>query len=413
MRAVASSRTAPQAAAALILALVAAAATASGPSLAQQPSRAPVTIPFELAIRHVIVKARVNDSRPLSFALDTGAGPALVTLKTATELGLSLYGSVNSGGAGPGTQTGRRVRDATWSLVGLDGFSQPLTLALPMVFLSSALGRDADGIIGGEFIRQFVLELDYQTRSIVLHDRNTFGYDGKGETLPLEFTPSGHPIVKATVTPIGGQPIEHRFMLDIGSGLALALHSPFVAEHDLLGGQVTTIRAIGMAGAGGTSVGRLGRVAALQIGSFRIEDPITLFSQDKAGAFANASLAGNIGAQIASRFRMILDYGRNRVILEPSPAFSEPFDRAVSGIAVRAEGSDYHTFRVKEVLENSAATEAGIAVDDVITSIDGIAADRFTLTALNELLEKPVTRELMIRRGDQVLKIALTPRRLI
>src|SRR4029453_17949476 len=145
------------------------------------------------------------------------------------------------------------------------------------------------------------------------------------------------------------------------------LHSPFVAEHDLPGGQVTTIRAIGMAGAGGTSVGRLGRVAALQIGSFRIEDPITLFSQDKAGAFANASLAGNIGAQIASRFRMILDYGRNRVILEPSPAFSEPFDRAVSGIAVRAEGSDYHTFRVREVLEDSPATEAGIGVDHVIT----------------------------------------------
>jgi predicted aspartyl protease len=97
---------------ALILALAAAAAIASDPAVAQQPARAPVTIPFELAIRHVIVKARVNGSRPLSFALDTGAGPALVSLKTATELGLSLYGRVNSGGAGPGTQTGQRVKDA-------------------------------------------------------------------------------------------------------------------------------------------------------------------------------------------------------------------------------------------------------------------------------------------------------------
>ena len=355
----------------------------------------------------------MNGSRPLSFALDTGAGPALVTLQTATELGLSLYGTVNSGGAGPGTQTGRRVKDASWSLVGLDGFSQPLTLALPMAFLSSALGRDADGIIGGEFIKQFVLELDYQARSIVLHERSTFRYDGKGETLPLEFTQGGHPIVKATVTPFGGQPIEQRFMLDIGSGLALALHSPFVAEHDLPGSQTRTIRAIGMAGAGGTSVGRLGRVAALQLGSFRIEGPVTLFSEDKAGAFANASLAGNIGAQIVSRFRTILDYGGNRLILEPSPAFSEPFDRAMSGISVRSEGSDYRTFRVKEVLEDSPATDAGLAVGDVITSIDGVAADSLTLTALTELLEKPVARELTMRRGNQVLKVRLTPRRLI
>jgi len=399
--------------AALILALGATAATASGPAIAQQPAQAPVAIPFEIAIKHVMVKARVNGSRPLSFALDTGASLALVRLETATALGLSLYGSVNGGGAGPGTQTGRRVKDASWSLIGLDGFSQPLTLALPMAFLPSALGRDADGIIGGEFIKQFVLEIDYQSRTILLHDRNRFRYEGKGEALPLEFTPAGHPIVKATVTPVGGQPIESRFMLDIGSGLALALHSPFVAEHELPGGQTRTIRAIGMAGAGGTSVGRLGRVAALQLGSFRIEAPITLFSEDKAGAFANASLAGNIGAQIVNRFRTVFDYGRNRMILEPSPAFSEPFDRAMSGLAVRAEGSDYRTFRVKEVLEDSPAAEAGLAVGDVITSVDGAAADSLTLTALNELLEKPVARDLTIRRGDQALKVTLTPRRLI
>ena len=46
---------------------------------------------------------------------------------------------------------------------------------------------------------------------------------------------------------------------------------------------------------------RLGRVSALQLGLFTISNPIAL-SQDKGGAFANRSLAGNIGAQIASRF---------------------------------------------------------------------------------------------------------------
>jgi hypothetical protein len=288
-----------------------------------------------------------------------------------------------------------------------------MKLALPMPSLSSALGCDADGIIGGEFIRQFVVELDYQARTIRIHDPQTFRYDGTGETLPLEFTPDGHPIIKATVTPLGGQPIEHRFMLDIGSGLALALHSPFVSKHDLLGGSIKTIRAIGLAGAGGTSVGRLGRVAMLQIGSFKMANPITLFSQDRAGAFANESLAGNIGAQVARRFRLFLDYRRSRLILEPSPTFSDPFDRAVSGIAVRAEGADYHTFRVKEVLEDSPATEAGLAVGDVIAAVDDITADGLTLTALVELLDKPVARELTIRRGEQVLKVALTPKRLI
>lgn len=383
------------------------------PAAALQSTAIRATIPFDLVIRHVVVRVTVNGSRPLSFVLDTGASTAIVRMETAKELGLSLYGRVNTGGAGAGTQAGQLVKGATWSLVGLDAFSQPVALALPMAILPAGLGREIDGILGGEFIKQFVVELDYQARSLKLYDRRAFRYDGKGETLPLEFTPNGHPIVTASITPPGGKPIEHRFMLDIGSGLALALHSPFVAEHNLLEGQSSTIRAIGLAGAGGVSIGRLGRVSALRIGSFTIDNPITLFSQDKGGAFANASLAGNIGAQIARRFRMILDYGERRIILEPSPAFAEPFDRAISGLAVWAEGANYRTFRVREVLEDSPASEAGIAEGDAIIAIDGVGADNLTLAAINEMFDKPAAYELTIRRGEQVIKRTLTPRRLI
>ena len=98
---------------------------------------------------------------------------------------------------------------------------------------------------------------------------------------------------------------------------------------------------------------------------------------------------------------MILDYGRNRLILEPSYTFAEPFDRAFSGIAVRGEGPDYRTFLVKEVLEDSSATEAGIQAGDVIMSVGGVGADSLTLTTIGEMLEQPVTRQLIIRRGDQ------------
>jgi hypothetical protein len=398
-------------AAALVLPLVVAVSASTAPRASvQRTAAAPVAIPFELATRHVIVKASVNKSRPLSFVLDTGAHAAIVRLDVAKELGLSLTGTVNVGGAGPGSQAGRRVTDAAWSLVGLERVQQPVSFALPLSELPAAFGRDVDGIIGGEFIGQFVLELDYQERVLKLHERERFRYSGRGETLPLEFTPNRHPVLTATVTPIGGAPIERRFTLDIGSGLALALHSPFVAEHKLLGPHTKTIPAIGGRGVGGRTVGRLGRVSTLQIGSFAIRNPITMFSEDTAGAFANASLAGNIGAQIASRFRTFLDYEGKRIILEPSPTFADPFDRAYSGLALRAEDPRYTTFRVREVLEESPATEAGIAAGDVIVSIDGTAADSLTLTTINEMLERPVRRELVIRRGEEVIKTRLTPR---
>jgi hypothetical protein len=383
------------------------------PGAIQPQLAAPVKVPFELLTRHIVVKGRVNNSRPLSFVLDTGANLAIVKLDVARELGLTLYGNVNAGGAGPIRQTGRLVRNANWTLAGLEGFAQPLTLALPLVFIGPGLGSDIDGIVGGAFIKAFVLELDYQAQQITLHDRKTFKYTGTGQTLPLEFTPDGHPVVKASVTPVGGKPVEQRFLLDIGSGAALILHTPFVAQQGLLASGLPTIRATGSVGAGGQTVGRLGRVSALQIGTFTIEEPITMFSQDQAGAFANPALAGNIGSQVASRFRTFFDYENRRIILEPSSTFADPFDRAFAGVAVRAEGRDRRTFRVDDVLENSPATEAGIMKDDVIMSVDGMAANTLTLTTLNELLEKPVSRRLTIKRGNKVLDVTLTPRRLI
>lgn len=381
--------------------------------LARRPTAASSTsIPFEFAMRHVIVQVRVNGSRPLSFILDTGADAAIVQTDVAKEIGLKLEGTVNTGGAGPGTQVGSRVTNATWSLVGLEGFSQPVAFALPLPELSHGMGRNIDGIIGGTFIRQFVMELDYVKRAITLHDRAAFQYSGRGEALPLEFT-NGHPVVRATVTPLGGQPLERRFALDIGSSGALILHSPFVAEQNLPRPGSKTIRTIGAAGAGGRTVGRIGRVAALQLGSFTLENPITMFSEDKAGAFANPALAGNIGAQIASRFRLFFDYGRQRLILEPLDTLHDPFDRAFSGIAMRASGQDYGTITVREVLEQSPATDAGIEEGDVLLSIDGTPARTLTLPVIYDMFEKPVSYAVEIQRGQKIIKVTLTPRRLI
>lgn len=371
----------------------------------------PVTIPFDLANRHIVLKTRVNGSRPLSFVLDTGADAAIVMTKVAEELGLKQGAPVAVGGAGANRQTGALVNGATWSIDELKGFAQPVAIALPLMQLSTGMGQDIDGIVGTQFIRQYVLEVDYQARTITVHDRNSFTYQGSGTEIPIEFY-QAHPTISATVTPMGGQPITQRFVVDLGSSMALALHSPFVADQNLLGPQSKTIRLIGAAGAGGSVSGRVGRVQSLQIGPYQLSQVVTVFTEDVAGAFADRNLAGNIGMQIATRFRVFLDYSRNRIILEPSKAFRDPFGVASPGMAVRTDG-DYHTFRVKEVLENAPAAEAGIVAGDVITAIDGTPASQLTLTNLIEMFELPVAYELTLKRGNQEVTARLTPRKLV
>jgi len=372
-----------------------------------------IVIPFELVTRHIMVKVKINNSRPLSFVLDTGDRVGIVDIDVAKELGLKLQGQVQIGGAGSSTLPGSTVADANWTLPGLDGFAQPIRLAIPLGKLEARFGHDFDGIIGAEFIKQFVVEVDYAARVIKLHDKSTFTYAGPGESIPLQLDQNGYPIIAAEVTPVGSDPLTGKFVLDLGAGSALTLHSPFVSAHNLLNSSPKTIRVIGAGGAGGQVTGRVGRVAELKIGKYKIASPLTIFSEDKAGALASTVLAGNIGQQIAGKFKLFLDYDHHRIVLEPAATFSDPFDRAQSGLVLAAEGRDYTTFRITDVLENSPASEVGLQKDDLIIKVNDKSATELTITKLGELFEKPAPYKMTVKRGDQTLQVTLTPRRLV
>jgi C-terminal processing protease CtpA/Prc len=128
---------------------------------------------------------------------------------------------------------------------------------------------------------------------------------------------------------------------------------------------------------------------------------------------ATRALVGNIGQQIASKFKVFLDYSHNRIILEPNPTFPEPMDRLSTGMVLITDGQNHATIRVTDVQEKSPASEAGVQKDDIILSVDGKAASELNLTKLSEMFEQPQSRKLAIKRGEQALQITLTPRKLI
>jgi len=397
----------------LILVLVFSYAGASPRVRAVQTTADPLVMPFELVTRHILVKARINNSGPLWFIFDTGDKVAIVDMGRAKALGLSLQGEVNVGGAGAGTVKGATVRDASVTLMGAEKNPQPVMLAIPLDGLEPRFGHDIDGIIGADFIKQFVVEIDYSARVLRLHDKQKFSYSGPGETLPLTFIHGGYPIIEADVVVSGKTPARGKFVLDFGSGASLALHTPFVKEQNLPTSDQKTIRLIGGGGVGGQITGRNGRVSELRFGKLRVDNPLTLFSEDTRGAFASSDIQGNIGAMILSKFKTFLDYDRNRIILEPNATYTDPIAPISNGLKLIADGLDYKTFRIDELLEDSPATEAGLRKDDVILEVDGRAAAELTLTSLHEILEKPVTHKLSIRRDGQTFQIRLTPRKMI
>jgi C-terminal processing protease CtpA/Prc len=65
------------------------------------------------------------------------------------------------------------------------------------------------------------------------------------------------------------------------------------------------------------------------------------------------------------------------------------------------------------VLEDSPASEVGLQKDDLIVKVNDKPASELTITKLGEMLERPATFKMTIRRGDQTLQVTLTTRSMV
>lgn len=384
---------------------------ASPPAVAAPP---PVShrVAVELANRNVYLRVAVGSSAPRWFLLDTGCKSALIDLGVARALGLALGDSVAVQGGGKDVVMGYFVKDAKFQVAGLPGFSQPLFLALPMADLSKFSGREIAGVLGFDFLSQFVLEIDYEGHAVTLRDTAS-APPSAGERLPITFNAAGHPLVRAQVIADDGSALDGSFVLDIGSGAALILNRPFVEEHRFLGSGRPTVPWLEGRGIGGGIPGIVGRVRGMRVGRFVIRDPVAVFSQAESGPFADTASQGNIGAAILEKFKITLDYARRQVTFEPNGRFAEPIEYDRCGLALVGSGPDYRTVTISGLADHSPATEAGLAVGDTLVTFNGQPVKGISLSDLRFGMNRAKKCELTVRRDGTLRTAAFTPRRAI
>ncbi|HEY0320230.1 MAG TPA: aspartyl protease family protein [Pyrinomonadaceae bacterium] len=365
--------------------------------------------PIELNGNHVFLQGRVNGSAPLWFTLDTGAAASVVSMRRARELGLELKGNSRAQGAG-GTVESSRLSGITFSLPGVE-IKNLSVMAIPLDSIEATAGRSMDVIIGAELFQRYVVEVDYAAGFITLYEPQQFNYTGTGESLPLKFF-YNHPYVSGKVSLPGLEPIEGDFVIDAGSGFGITFHPSFVKANKLLERVPKTIQTKAR-GVGGEFSLAVGRIDSLELGRFKLNKPVTAFPQT-AGFIAKEGTAGNIGGLILRHFKVIFDYSRKRMILEPNKNFSDAFDFDMSGLGLISDSPQFKLVKIQRIMEASPAAEAGLRVDDVILEVDGRAASEYTLHNLREMFKKDGKQyRLKIKRGDETLQVQLKTRRLI
>jgi len=380
--------------------------TAPPPGATIEDGAASTTVPFRLLNNHVYVQALVNGKGPYTFIIDTG-GHTLLSPHVVAEAGLKPVGEAVTSGAGDGHSTtgfvhfdeiaigGVRLRDEI-------GFATE-------VYDKSIEGIPVDGMVGFELIRRMVTRIDYGRRTITFIDPARFepkdAPKDLGVAVPFVFY-DHLPDVKGS---IGELPA--RFDIDTGSRTELDITSPFVFAHDLRAKFAKGTSAVTGWGVGGPARAYTVRLPSIRLGSVEVDDIATGLSEAKGGSFADPNYEGNVGSALLKRFVVTFDYAHQIMYLKritPTPPDVGTFDR--SGVWINAAAGG---FAVVDVAQGSAALDAGVAVGDVITAIDGAQVREDGLSDARLLLRaRPAgTRvALTIRRGVESRVVVLTLR---
>jgi hypothetical protein len=376
------------------------------------PARHHQAIAFELYDNFVFIQVRVDGSEPRSFLLDTGANVSFLnqTLANSLRIEVKHQHESNIGTGETSTRLGFS-KSVTLSLSGVDVPAKSVAV-VPLGDLESTVGRPIDGILGADLFKRFVVTIDYAARNIILENPKLYSYHGNGELIPIRLS-GDRPFVRATVTPVGSNPIEGLFVVDTGDDSTLGLHTPFVEKYKLRSLNQRMIPHLSH-GISGDSRNWRGRVAGFQLGMFKIDHPVATFAEAAKGSDADRSYDGVLGGEILRRFKVTLDYSRRQMILEPNAGFAEAYDFDMSGLSLSVQGQDFEIIKVSHVQSDSPAFEAGLKEGDIIETIDSKPAADFGLQHI-ELMFKQDGQEYRVgvKRGDALIQFRMKVRRLI
>ena len=303
------------------------------PTLKFPAGKTVVEVPFEVDSGLMVIPVSVNGSKSMRYVLDTGASGAVHNDAAAVEsLNLNIAGEVQVRGVGGGgmPSTAKIADSVTFNIGGVELSNGHLAL-LP----SSRWGHS--GVIGREVFANLVVEVDWEKQVIRFYEPAKYEYSGAGVVLPLTFDDGGRPYTMAAAAVAGDKTIPVKVVLDSGASHALSLDIASNEGLKLPEGAKETV--LGQ-GASGEVRGHAGRINVLEFGGQTFKNVPTSFPDASAGTTGEPGRNGNLGSGILRRFKVIYDYSRNRMIVEPNKfakdSFGTPMPATTSAFTVAA-----------------------------------------------------------------------------
>lgn len=405
-----------------------------------ETQKSKVEIPFQLINNLIFIPLEVNGVT-LNFLLDTGVDETiLLSLDDKAEVSLHSVQKIKLKGLGNNEPIeGLRSTKNTLSYKGLVDHNHELYIVLDQSFnFSSHVGIPVNGIIGYNFFKYNLVEVNYDRKKIIVYQDSKKVQKKLRRFVPVPISiERNKPYITGKVS-ISGEEILAKLLVDTGNSDAVWLFEnqarnikvPAVNFEDYLG-----------RGFSGEIFGFRSKINSVRISDFNFDKPIVSFPDSISIKNVNrvADRSGSVGAEILKRFNIIFDYRQNQLYLCKSHFYENAFSYNMSGIELQNEGmqwvqetmsletvqldntfdgsgnrskSDFKykfslkpVFSIAGIRKNSPAAACGLQANDMVLKINGIEAHRYTLQQLSDLLKSEEGKwfKFEVERNGQIL----------
>ena len=397
---------------------------------------------FRLINNLIIIPLEINNKK-VSFVLDSGVSKTILfNISQNDSISLKNIEKVQLQGLGKGESIQALVSENNkLAFKGIISTNEKVYILLKDYFdLSDKMGITINGIIGYNLLSKFIVKINYKSKKIDLYNPKKYVLKKcrKCEIFPIQIH-RRKPYIYANVQldTIGVKTTKVKLLIDSGGSDALwlfegskeSIKTPKRFFIDILG-----------EGLSGIIYGNRSRIPKIKIGSFNIIEPTVSFldtvSSKNARLFKTRH--GSIGAGILKRFKVWFDYPNKQIMLRKNASLRGGFNYNMSGLDIVYTGkqlvkqkdekilnTNYNkqfnssntisfatsfsykfkpTYKIRRVVENSAADNSGLKEGDIILTINRKLVYNYTLNDITNILQEKENKKIRItieREGEK------------
>jgi len=297
-------------------------------------------INFKLINNLMVIPVEINGVE-LSFLLDTGVSKPIIFnfLNLTEELQINNTERIFLRGLGEGESI-----EALKSRNNVIRIGKAISISqdLYAVFDSSLnfalqLGVPIHGIIGYDFLKDFVVEINYSKKYLKLYTPQSYTQKkcNKCKQFNIELF-NRKPYINADIV-INGNQVPVKLLIDSGGSDALWLFKDDSKKINLPEKYFDDFLGKGLSG---DVFGKRSKIEEISFNDFRLKNVNTAFPDSTSISYARKfkERSGSLGGEILKRFNIILNYPNKKISLRKNRNFRNPFYYNKSGIVLEYDG---------------------------------------------------------------------------